>query len=243
MIFLKFNKFLQCSLDLTTIQSFSITDNNIVYTIGDERVLNYEELKKGVIEELRINLSDIRGQSIPVYFYELDKKIENYHNYKMSGNPKNYPRLENHLGDKNIDEEFSELFKKLPNNDKLIEIDKINGGIKVFYYRENNIKRKEIIDELRNEIKIIETSYFVKSQNIKSNKLIWKGKKNQLYNVLRQLKNLDLIGNSYNNLADFLIDNVSGFEDTSKGTIEKEINKKKELPKPRRINIEPDKED
>jgi len=81
------------------------------------------------------------------------------------------------------------------------------------------------------------------TSNQQNVKLIWKGQKNQLYNVLRQLKNLDLIGNSYNNLADFLIENVSGFENTSKETIEKEIKKIKDLPKPKRINIDANRED
>ncbi len=71
-------------------------------------------------------------------------------------------------------------------------------------------------------------------------KLIWKGQKNQLYNVLRQLKNdYELIGNSYNSIADFLIENVTGFENTGKETIEKELKKTAPLPKAKRINITP----
>lgn len=73
-------------------------------------------------------------------------------------------------------------------------------------------------------------------------KLQWKGQKNQLYNVLRQLKeDYELIGNSYNDLAEFIKFNVIGFENTKKGTIEKELPKKESLPKPKRIKIEPDK--
>lgn len=71
------------------------------------------------------------------------------------------------------------------------------------------------------------------------NKLQWKGQKNQIYNVLRQLKDYDLIANSYNSLADFLIQNVTGFEDTKKETIETEFKRNKDLPKPKRIKIEP----
>jgi hypothetical protein len=72
-------------------------------------------------------------------------------------------------------------------------------------------------------------------------KLKWIGAKNQLYNVLRQLKNeYGLITNSYNELADFLMEHVTGFENTKKETIEKELKKKQPLPKSKRININPD---
>jgi hypothetical protein len=74
----------------------------------------------------------------------------------------------------------------------------------------------------------------------KKEKLNWKGQKNQLYSVLRQLKiDHELIGNSFNSIADFLIQNVIGFENTSKETIEKELKKKQILPKPKRIEIFP----
>ena len=53
-------------------------------------------------------------------------------------------------------------------------------------------------------------------------KLKWEGQKNQLYQVLRDLKEQELISNSYNQLADFLIQNVIPFQNNSKETIEKE---------------------
>jgi hypothetical protein len=72
-------------------------------------------------------------------------------------------------------------------------------------------------------------------------KLKWTGNKNQLYSVIRQLKNdYELITNSYNELADFLIANVTGFENTKKETVEKEIKKDQPLPKERRVNIKPE---
>ncbi|XVJ66862.1 MAG: hypothetical protein HEQ40_12110 [Lacibacter sp.] len=75
-----------------------------------------------------------------------------------------------------------------------------------------------------------------------STKLIWNGQKNQLYSILRQLKELTykdnpLLSNSYNSLAEFVKQNVSGFEKTKKGSIEKEITKPKPLPKNKRIEI------
>jgi hypothetical protein len=68
-------------------------------------------------------------------------------------------------------------------------------------------------------------------------KLNWKGQKNQIYQVLRELKEQEFIANSYNELADFLIQNVIPFQNTSKETIEKELKKKKALPKNKRVKI------
>lgn len=76
-----------------------------------------------------------------------------------------------------------------------------------------------------------------------NNKLKWLGSNVQLYHVLRQLKNdHEVIGNSYNSLADFLINYVTGFENTSKETIEKELKKKYIPPKNKRIIVDPNKE-
>ncbi|MEP6947714.1 MAG: hypothetical protein ABI863_00505 [Ginsengibacter sp.] len=78
------------------------------------------------------------------------------------------------------------------------------------------------------------------SRRTDSEKLIWKGQKNQLYSTLRQLKNdYEFVANSYNSLAEFLIQNVSGFENTSKETIEKELKKNTPLPKQKRVEITP----
>lgn len=75
-------------------------------------------------------------------------------------------------------------------------------------------------------------------EHTKTEKLNWRGNKNQLYAVLRQLKNdYELIGNSYNSLADFLIQNVTGFENTKKETIEKELKKKQPLPHAKRVSV------
>jgi hypothetical protein len=98
--------------------------------------------------------------------------------------------------------------------------------------REEEEKR----DELRIKNLIEEFAVTVQPNKIK---LQWIGQKNQIYNVLRQLKDYDLIANSYNSLADFLIQNVTGFEDTKKETIETEFKRNKDLPKPKRIKIEP----
>jgi hypothetical protein len=72
-------------------------------------------------------------------------------------------------------------------------------------------------------------------------KLIWKGQKNQLYDVLRQLKREDLIGNSYEELATFLREHVNIFRDTMLSTVTKEIGKEKRPPKARRVNLQIDK--
>ncbi|OLY91219.1 hypothetical protein SAMN05444008_11293 [Cnuella takakiae] len=71
-------------------------------------------------------------------------------------------------------------------------------------------------------------------------KLNWLGQKNQIYQVLRKLKQDGLIGNSYNELADFLIQNVVGFHNTKKETVEKEL-KRGDLPKKgKRIDLDPE---
>lgn len=242
MEFSKFVNFLHVSLNLPTIETLSIREGGFTYVIGEKEVLNYIELKEEVIDELNKNLSSLREHSIPIYFNELYKKIEEYYNIKTNSNWSKYPNFGNNSGS-NIQDEFYYLLKEIPENEIILDISKTKGGILNYYSRINNVKRKNIINDLKLEIEKIEEQFFKKDHSNKSFKLIWKGQKNQLYNVLRQLKNLDLIGNSYNNLADFLIENVSGFENTSKGTIEKEINKIKDLPKPKRINIEPDRVD
>jgi hypothetical protein len=77
-------------------------------------------------------------------------------------------------------------------------------------------------------------------------KLKWEGQKNQLYSVLSQLKDKDLIKNTYNELADFLKNHVLGFQVTAKETIEKELKKNYDLPenlaKNKRINLDLDQE-
>jgi hypothetical protein len=75
-------------------------------------------------------------------------------------------------------------------------------------------------------------------ENSKTHKLNWKGNKNQLYSVLRQLKEMDLIGNTYDELVDFLHANVIGFETANKDTTRGALNKKSALPKAKRINLD-----
>ncbi|TDW96186.1 protein kinase family protein [Dinghuibacter silviterrae] len=69
-------------------------------------------------------------------------------------------------------------------------------------------------------------------------KLKWKGQKNQLYYVLRLLKNKDLIANSYEELSVFLQTNVDVFKDTSLSTITKQLARPQKLPKARRIDLD-----
>jgi hypothetical protein len=81
------------------------------------------------------------------------------------------------------------------------------------------------------------------SEQLPKVKLQWRLQKNQLYAVLRQLKNeYEAIGNSYNELAEFIKQSVIGFEETSKETIEKELKKTTPLPKNKRIKLNPKEE-
>lgn len=102
------------------------------------------------------------------------------------------------------------------------------ASIKARYYSENGDNKNSVINILDE-----------KKDNEKL-KLKWSGQKNQLYNVLRQLKDRGLILNSYNNLADFLIQNVTGFEETKKETITKEIQRNIPIPKSKRFTVDPD---
>lgn len=69
-------------------------------------------------------------------------------------------------------------------------------------------------------------------------KLKWTGNKNQLYDIIRQLKKANLISNSYEDLAVFIKSNVSVFTDTELSTITKEIGKNKRPPKVRRVDLD-----
>ena len=72
-------------------------------------------------------------------------------------------------------------------------------------------------------------------------KLKWKGQKNQLYEVLRILKEKDLLTGSYEDLALFIKTHVEGFADTALSTIVKQLARPQNLPKDRRINLDPKK--
>ena len=78
-------------------------------------------------------------------------------------------------------------------------------------------------------------------------KLKWVGQNNQLYSVLRQLKNdHKLISNTYDSLVDFLIQNVSGFTPDKRDTYLREIKKSNALPHSKRVGLtvpEPEGED
>jgi hypothetical protein len=73
-------------------------------------------------------------------------------------------------------------------------------------------------------------------------KLNWTLQKNQLYYVFRQLKNEhSAISMSYDDIAEFIKENIVGFETTKKGTIEKELKKDLDdtlnFPKNKRIKV------
>ena len=117
-----------------------------------------------------------------------------------------------------------------------LELEKINRNIS---QREN--EKKKVENKIKLAVDEFNTSKIANSEVVKSGlKLDWKGTKIQLYSVLRQLKNdYELIGNSYNELADFLIQNVKSFGDTKKETVEKELKKVQQPPKNRRVKINP----
>lgn len=67
--------------------------------------------------------------------------------------------------------------------------------------------------------------------------LHWNGNKNQLYDVLMQLKAEGLITNSYTDLAVFLKFNFDNFNNTELSTIETELRRGKRPLKARRIQL------
>lgn len=78
-------------------------------------------------------------------------------------------------------------------------------------------------------------------------KLNWTLQKNQLYYVFRQLKNEhNAISMSYDDIAEFIKENIVGFETTKKGTIEKELKKDLDdtlnFPKNKRIKVKIEKD-
>ncbi len=72
--------------------------------------------------------------------------------------------------------------------------------------------------------------------------LKWNGQKNQLYDVFRQLKSKynnngqTMLGNSYSDIAQFIVSNVEGFSNNSIGTIIDEL-ERKDRPKKDPIDI------
>jgi len=69
-------------------------------------------------------------------------------------------------------------------------------------------------------------------------KLKWKGQKNQLYEVLRKLKEKEWLDNSYEELAVFVKTHVDVFSNTALSTINKEMGRPQNLPKSRRIDLD-----
>jgi hypothetical protein len=70
-------------------------------------------------------------------------------------------------------------------------------------------------------------------------KLKWKGSKSQMYYVVRQLKGMELLASSYEDIGLFLIQNLDKFEGSDLGTVINELQKKKydTIPKDKRANL------
>lgn len=127
------------------------------------------------------------------------------------------------------------------NNGK-IRIAEIRNSVTIYEFDIRNLLRG--IEEFDSYLKSNSNQEIQKNNNIKLN---WVLQKNQLYYVFRQLKNEhNAISMSYDDIAQFIKENVVGFETTKKGTIEKEL--KKDLndtlnfPKIKRIKVKIDKE-
>lgn len=78
------------------------------------------------------------------------------------------------------------------------------------------------------------TPYFLNQDKPKLN---WLLNVNQLYMLFRELKSQGVITNTYEEIAEILKNNVQQLSDTAKSTILKEVSKKSQLPKNKRVVI------
>jgi len=110
------------------------------------------------------------------------------------------------------------------------------------YIKEMKDKKSEwgrIVKENRKEIGLVKEKETDKREIAPLVKIKWDGQKNQLYDVIRQLKEREnKILNSYTDLAVFLKTNFEMFDNTSLSTIETELQRGKRPPKRRRINLD-----
>ena len=99
---------------------------------------------------------------------------------------------------------------------KRLTINKLNEGYKYFL-------------NLINEPKIED------SEKIKLN---WLLNNNQLYMLFQELRRVGAINNTLEQISIFLKENVAKLSDTSKATVLKEVSRKNNLPKSKRIRVE-----
>lgn len=69
-------------------------------------------------------------------------------------------------------------------------------------------------------------------------KLNWMLNNNQLYMLFQELRRVGAINNTLEQIAIFLKENVTKLSDTSKATVLKEVSRKHNLPKSKRIRVE-----
>ena len=118
--------------------------------------------------------------------------------------------------------EFSE--EAILSNEKLTIL---KEGLKLFISRaEDNLPDNEEL--------IINKKIKERTAN-KSIKIRWEGTQSQLYYEFRVLKENELILNNYDEIAEFIKENFTGFEKTSLNTIRTEIKRKINIVKPKRI--------
>ena len=118
---------------------------------------------------------------------------------------------------------YTDKAKKLRYSDLI----NITDGLKLFISRaEDNLPDNEEL--------IINKKIKERTAN-KSIKIRWEGTQSQLYYEFRVLKENELILNNYDEIAEFIKENFTGFEKTSLNTIRTEIKRKINIVKPKRI--------
>jgi hypothetical protein len=157
MEFAKIDKFLFHSLDLCSIDSFSITISGIDNVIGENDVIDFSKsFQNEVIEEIYENLSTIQPGTVQLYFNLLFKKIEDYYANK---DWKYYPHFDIEKR-KHLLYQFSELLYEYPENEELLQIVNDKGGFEKYLTKENDNKRLIIVERLKKEIVEIRDDYF-----------------------------------------------------------------------------------
>ena len=208
--------------NLYALISLPLDTDEEYYLFNEQRILFMDVTVSIIIKYAKVN--DIEQASIILEFCR--KKIEQIHSrlqIDIITSDENDEEIENNksilLETRTLYMDlWNELFHKLKN-------DKLYLSIREFH----NNTLSDIPNNTQSDI-----------PKEGKTKLIWNGQKNQLYSVLRQLKeDRGLIGNSIESLAEFLIQNVTGFEATKKNTIETEYKRNKLIRKDKRIKIDP----
>lgn len=199
-------------------------------------------LKKNRIEPELLNTETPRGQKLRIklgYVFGLnatDFRIWDFIDPDIKENPYKYLAIL-----PNTDKMYERLYKDLfPLSLKNLH----------YFYDRYVVPFKEVAKGYSQYLLAIEIQKMLnnlENENLKEpeiensypaiKKLIWQGNKNQLYDVVRQLKKKDHISNSYTEIAGFICQNFEGFG-SNYTTVLKEIQREQRPAKNKRIDLD-----